>query len=192
MYRRVCIVRLGWFLGSRLAQRLEAHPDVEYVCGIDLTPPPVDVEPTEFIRADIRRPVILKILEAARIDTVVHLGLWSAPREAGGRAAMHDLNVIGAMQVFAACQRSSTVTKLVVRSSTAVYGADAADPAIFTEDMHRSTPRDPFGRDCAEREDYLGATRRRRPDLGISVLRFANILGPDSDTPLSEYLSMRF
>lgn len=190
MGKRILITRLGWFLGYSLAQQLERLDDVEYVLGLDSIEPPVTFGRTEFLKADMRKPVFAKILEATGIDTVIHLGLWSTPSEAGGRGAMHDLNVIGAMQLFAACQRSSAVKQVIIRSSTAVYGSGSDDPAVFTEDMMRSERADPFGRDCQEMEAYARDLSRRRPDVSMTTFRFANILGPAADTPLANYLTM--
>lgn len=190
MGRRILITRLSWFLSHRLARRLESDPDVEYILGVDADEPRGDLERTEFLKADIRRPVMLKIIEATGIDTVIHCGLYSTPEEARGRSAMHDLNVIGAMQLMAACQRSESVKRVIIRSSTAVYGAEANDPAVFTEEMGRATSRDPFGRDCVEMEAYVRELRRRRRDIDLTLFRFANILGPTADTPLAQYLRM--
>jgi UDP-glucose 4-epimerase len=184
------MTRIGWFLSHRLALRLEQDPEVEYILGIDLDQPRGDLQRTEYLRADIRKPVLLKILESTGIDTVVHLGLYSTPGEAGGRGAMHDLNVIGAMQLFAACQRAESVKQVIVRSSTAVYGAESNDPAVFTEDMMRAARTDPFGRDSQEIESYARELSRRRPELDMTTFRFANILGPGADTPLANYLTM--
>ena len=48
---------------------------------------------------------------------------------------MKEINVIGTMQLFAACQRAPGVQRLVVKSSAHVYGSSPNDPAMFTEDM---------------------------------------------------------
>ena len=61
---------------------------------------------------------------------------------------MKEINVIGTMQLLAACQRAETFRKLVVQSSISVYGASPRDPAKFTEDMSaRAQPRTGFGKD---------------------------------------------
>lgn len=190
MGRRVLITRLSWFLSHRLARHLEEDPDVEYILGVDTDDPRPGLERTEFLRADIRKPVSLRILESAGIDTVIHLGLYSTPEEAGGGGAMHERNVIGPMQLLAACQRAESVRNVIVRSSTAVYGAEPDDPAMFTEGMALVSRRDPFGRDCNEMESYARELDRRRPDVNVTILRFANILGPAADTPLARYLTM--
>ena len=62
----------------------------------------------------------------------------ATPLDAGGRAAMKEINVIGTMQLLAACQKAPSVRKLVVKSSTAVYGSSPQDPALFTEDIEPS------------------------------------------------------
>jgi UDP-glucose 4-epimerase len=190
MGQRVLITRISWFLAHRIARRLEDDPNVEYILGVDIEEPRGDLDRTEFLKADFRRAVMLKILDATGIDTVVHCGLYSTPEEARGRSAMHDLNVIGAMQLLGACQKAETVKRVVVRSSTAVYGAESNDPAAFSEEMGRSSARDPFGRDCVEMEAYVREFRRRRREVDLTVFRFANILGPRSDTPLAQYLRM--
>src|SRR5438105_14403522 len=191
MGQRVLITGISRFLGAKLAQRLERDPDVEYIVGVDLDEPEVDLDRTEYVRADIRNPLVVKVLQAADVDTVVHLGIVTTPTRVGGRAAMQDLNVIGAMQLFAACQKAERVKKLVMKSTTAVYGADPRDPAIFTEDMSaRSIPRMGYSKDSIEIEQYARDFGRRRPDVDVTILRFANFIGPDIETTLTRYFSL--
>ena len=90
---------------------------------------------TEFVRADIRNPLIAKVIAQAEVDTVVHMNVIATPLGAGGRTAMKEINVIGTMQLLAACQKAPTMRKLVVKSTTAVYGSSPRDPALFTEDV---------------------------------------------------------
>src|SRR5436305_11305808 len=135
MGQRVLITGISRFLGGKLAQRLERDPAVDYIVGVDLDEPEVDLDRTEYVRADIRNPLIVKVLQAAEVDTVVHLSIVSTPTRVGGRTAMKELNVIGGMQLFAACQKAASAKRLVIESSTAIYGADPRDPALFPVDM---------------------------------------------------------
>jgi UDP-glucose 4-epimerase len=188
---RVMITGISRRLAGRLAQRLEADPEVEYVVGVGLNEPEVDLERTEFVHADIRNPVIAKVIQASGVDTLVHLSIISTPARVGGRSAMKEINVIGSLQLFAACQRSPDVTKLVMKSSTAVYGASAQDPALFTEDMNaREMPRHGYARDSVEVEQYARDFGRRRPEAGLTILRFANFIGSDIETTLTRYFSL--
>jgi UDP-glucose 4-epimerase len=178
-----------------LAGRLSADPAIERVIGVDTAPPRrADLEllgRTEFIRADIRSSVIGQVLASTGVDTVVHASVTANPHHAGGRVSMKELNVIGTMQLLAACQKSATVERVVVKSTTAVYGASPRDPAVFTEDMAaKAVPRSGYGKDAIEVESYVRAFTRRRPDVGVTLLRFANFVGPQVGTTLTRYLAL--
>ncbi|MBI4260149.1 MAG: NAD-dependent epimerase/dehydratase family protein [Actinobacteria bacterium] len=191
MGRRVLITGVSRFLGGHLARRLEQDPDVEYLVGVDLDEPELDLERTEYVRADIRNPLVVKILQTTEVDTVVHPNIVATPPRVGGRAAMKELNVIGTLQLFAACQKAERVKRVIVKSTTAVYGADPRDPSLFTEDMSaRSVPRTGYSKDSVEVEQYARDFGRRRPDVDLTILRFANFLGPDIETTLTRYFSL--
>ncbi|MDQ1695831.1 MAG: UDP-glucose 4-epimerase [Frankiaceae bacterium] len=187
----VLITGVSRYLGGRLAALLSADSSVERVIGVDLVPPRQDVGRTEFVRADIRNPIIAKVIASAKVDTVVHMSVIATPFGAGGRAAMKEINVIGTMQLLTACQKAPSLEKLVVRSTTAVYGSSSRDPALFTEGMEpRSVFRSGYGKDSTEVEGYVRGLGRRRPDVDVTLLRFANFIGPRIDTPLTRYFSL--
>ena len=99
---------------------------------------------------------------------------------------MKEQNVIGTMQLLAACQQAPSVRKLVIRSSTAAYGASFRDPAVFTEETEpREVPRGGFARDILDIEGYVRGFRRRRPDVAATVLRFVPFLSRAADTSLT-------
>ncbi len=179
------------WLGSRLARRLEAREEVEYLLALDLLPPREELERTEFLRFDLRSPLVYRILEGARVDTVVHLGLMATPRRAGGREELKERNVIATMQLAAACQRHLPLRKLVMRSTTAVYGSSPRDPALFAEEAAgRGRAGEGYARDALEAEEYVAALGRRRPEVCLTVLRFANFIGASIDSALSLYFSL--
>src|SRR5262249_22812056 len=183
----VLVTGVSRSLGGRLAARLAADPDVERVIGVDTAPPGRELAGqlgrTEFVRADIRNPLIAKVIAAARVDTVVHMSIPSSG-QAGGRVPMKEMNVIGTMQLLAGCQKSAFVRRLVVKSSTAVYGASHRDPALFTEETEPRAPvRTSYGRDSLEIEGYVRGFGRRRPDVATSMLRFTTLVGPNGDSP---------
>ncbi len=150
-----------------------------------------DLGDAEFVRADIRNPVIGKVIAQAEVDTVVHMAVLATPLDAGGRAMMKEINVIGTMQLLAACQKAPSVRKLVVKSSTAVYGSSPRDPAMFTEDLEpNAMARSGYAKDSVEVEGYVRGFARRRPDVGVTTLRFANFVGPAVQTPLTSYFSL--
>jgi len=195
MARVVLVTGVSRYLGSRLCGRLAADPAIERIIGVDTVPPSrADLDllgRTEFVRADIRNPLIGKVISQANVDTVVHASVTATPHGAGGRAPMKELNVIGTMQLLAACQKSMSVRRLVVKSTTAVYGTSPRDPAIFAEDMSaKSLPVSGYAKDAVEVEGYVRGFIRRRPDIVVTLLRFANFVGPFIDTPLTRYFQL--
>ncbi len=178
-------------LGGRLVRRIRRDPDVDRVIGVDAVPPAHQLGGAEFVRADIRRPAIARVLAEHAVDTVVHMDVTGTPLGSGGRASVKETNVIGTMQLLGACQKSPTVRRLVVKSSTSVYGSAPRDPAVFTETTPpKSLPSGGFAKDAVEVEGYVRGFARRRPDVAVCVLRFANILGPGADSPLAEFFSL--
>jgi UDP-glucose 4-epimerase len=191
----VLITGVSRHLGSRLAARLADDPAIGRVIGVDTVPPDRSVQPllgrTEFVRADIRNPLIAKVIARAEVDTVVHLNITATPRGAGGRTSMKEMNVIGTMQLLAGCQKAGSVRRLVVKSTTAVYGSSPRDPALFTEDMEpRALPRSGYAKDAVEVEGYVRGFARRRPDVTLTLLRFTNFVGPRIDSPLTRYVNL--
>ena len=189
--RRVLVTGVSSQIGSMTAAALEQRSDVEEVIGVDTQPPSRALVRTEFVRADLRNPLVGRVIEASGVDTVVHLGTHTGPTNSGGRARMKELNVIGAMQLFSAAQRSEAVRRVVLKSSTAVYGAAHDDPAVFAEDQRPSElPPDGWGRDAVEVERYAENLAERRPDVGVVTLRFANFLGAEVDSVFASFFAL--
>jgi UDP-glucose 4-epimerase len=158
---------------------------------VDVVPPKQDLGDAEFVRADIRNPIISKVIARAEVDTVVHMAVLATPLSAGGRATMKEINVIGTMQLLAACQKAPSVRKLVVKSSTSVYGSSPRDPAMFTEDLEpEGLARSGYAKDSVEVEGYVRGFARRRPDVTVTTLRFANFIGPTVRTALTSYFAL--
>src|SRR3954465_4559568 len=110
--RVVLVTGASRHLGRPSARAIPPDPTVGRVIGVDVVPPRGDVGDVSFVRADIRNPVIAKVIAKENVDTVVHMSVIATPGSAGGRGTMKELNVIGSMQLLAACQKSSTVERL--------------------------------------------------------------------------------
>src|SRR5919112_6276939 len=193
--RVVLVTGVSRYLGSRLAGLLATDPSIERVIGVDTVAPRREqlevLGRTEFVRADIRNPLIAKVIASADVDTVVHMNISSTPAGSGGRTPMKELNVIGTMQLLAACQRAPSVRRFVLKSTSAVYGASSRDPAVFTEKMQaRLVPSGGFAKDSLDIEGYVRAFARRRPDVGVASLRFTNFIGPRIDSLLTGFFRM--
>jgi len=184
----VLVTGVSRYLGAHVAARLAADPRIERVIGVDGHAGADGLgDAVEFVPADLTTAEPGKIISSYRVEAVVHLAVSDRRPD---RPAAKEQNVIGTMQLLAACQQAPDLRKVVIRSSTAAYGASFRDPAVFTEDTEaRETPRGGFARDVLDIEGYVRGFRRRRPDVAATVLRFAPFIGRLANTSLTRYFA---
>jgi UDP-glucose 4-epimerase len=189
--KRVLVTGLSTYWGGRLAQGLEQDPEIETVIGVDRRPPKVELERTEWVEVADSHSLIRRIVQAAEIDTVVDTRLVVDSVVTSQRRA-HENNVIGTMNLLAACSGpDSCVKKVVFKSSAHYYGCEQDDPAYFTEEMRRPrAPRTALERDIVEAEALVEEFAEKHPDTTVTVLRFANGLGPHLNTSHMRYLGL--
>lgn len=184
--RTVLVTGVAGQWGGRVAKRLLAEPGWR-VIGVDRRasePLPAGID---FVQADIRHPLLAQLLRLEGVDTVCHLQFKES---AAPSAALFDRNVMGTVKLFAACAEAG-VGQIVWRSSTAVYGARPGNGLFLDE----STPIDADGRYAyvshwAEMERFAANFRQHAPGLRLATLRFASIIGPTVDTPLTRFLQI--
>jgi UDP-glucose 4-epimerase len=181
--RRILVTGISTLWGGRLAQALERDEDVEAIIGVSSDDPTCELERTEFVRVGLQHALLRRIVHAADIDTVIDTRLVVDSLHASARAA-HEANVIGTMNILAACGGpDSPVRKVVFKSSAHYYGCEQDDPAFFTEAMRRPhPPRTRLEADIGEAEKAVDGFAKRNPGVTVTVLRFANALGPGLDT----------
>ena len=189
--RRVLITGLSTYWGGRLAQALEGFEQVETIIGVDSREPRQELERTEFVKVSNQHSLIQRIVRAAEIDTVIDTrlvvnSLGMPPRDA------HENNVIGTMNILAACSGSeSPVRKFIFKSSSLYYGSESDDPAFFTERMRRPhSGGTALERDLVEAEDAVADFGEKNPDVTVTTLRCSNVLGPDVYTGFTRLFSL--
>ena len=181
--KRILVTGISHYWGGRLAQALEAFPQIEAVIGVDNEEPKVELERTEYVKVGAQHALLRRVVEAAEIDTIVDTRLVVDSATTSSSRA-HENNVMGTMNILAACTGSdSPVKKVIFKSSTHFYGCHQDDPAFFDETMRRPhPPKTGIERDIVEAEASLNEYAERHPDTAVTVLRFANVLGPDVET----------
>jgi UDP-glucose 4-epimerase len=191
MGRRVLVTGLGTFWGGRVAQAIEQDPSVDVIVGLDRLPPSVELERTEYVRTDENYSILARIVRAAAIDTILHTFLV-VDSTMMSRRKMHEINVIGTMNLLAAASAvGSTVQRVIVKSSTLVYGSTAYDPVWFREETPRmQSPRTAVERSLVEVESYLRDFAEDNPHVNVTLMRFSNVLGTDIVTPLTRALEL--
>jgi UDP-glucose 4-epimerase len=190
MSRRVLVTGADTFWGGRMIQALEADDSMDVILGMGSRMPSVPFERAEFVRADQTYSILNRIVKATQVDTILHTFMVTNSTTVSNRA-LHEINVIGTMNLLAAAGSSgSSVRHIVVKSSTLVYGSSARDPNTFQEDTPRAgSPKNPIERALVEAEGLMRDFSEDNPSTLITVLRFANVLGPHLSTPISRNLS---
>jgi len=191
MPQSIAIVGSHGLLGRRLAQRLAADPAVARIVAIDLRPPEEPLPKVVFHRIDLTRPSadqeIADILLVERCAALVHLAFFGEPIPNASYA--HELEVIGTLHVLTAAT-AAKVERLVMRSTTAVYGAHPKNPSLIREDQRtRGAPSSRFVGDKLEAEREVRRFAEEHPEVAVAILRFAPILGPGARNLISRYLS---
>ena len=165
-------------LGEQVLGRLAAEWGGG-VIGIDSLAP-AGTPPFDFVHAPLSAPELTDFLKWANVGLVCHLGQSGATTSEKLAATKHLLQACGA----------AGVEKIVLASSTSVYGAQATNPAFLDE--RRPTQGN---YDFGDNGYWLGMEAFGRgfqlqcPALKQLVLRFANVVGPTVDSPMVGYLS---
>lgn len=184
----VAITGVAHYWGELLAICLEEDPQVEKVIALDREAPRIKLDKLEWIKVEMLNPVLPDILETNRIGTLFHTDIIKR-RTYNEEVFQH--NLLGTMHLFSACANAG-VRKIVLKSSTRVYGARHDNPNFIEEGWPiRPGHRYQYNRDYYEIEDYCREFGRDYPEVDLVVLRFAHGLGPTSRTPLSDYLETR-
>jgi UDP-glucose 4-epimerase len=161
-------------LGGRVARELE-HRQVQTI-GL-----PGGIEPAD--------PQFVDMLRDERVDTVVHLTLSGEEQPAyhGEETLQH--NIINSMVLLGAYARAG-VRRVVLRSSTLIYGAHRRNPAFISEDRPpRLSSLTGLLREYAEIDMYAAEFARTHPAVEVVRLRCAGLVGDGIWSPLAHYLA---
>lgn len=189
----IAVTGAASFLGRNLVALLEDDERVHRIVSVDVETPATAAQKTRLYRIDLTDPSapegIAEIFEAERVDTVAHLAFLASPAHAAAWA--HELESVGTMHLLNAARRTG-VRKIVMHSSTLLYGALPTNPNYLTE-RHalRARKSEPFFADRIAAE--VDVLKYGEPAKGriATVLRTAPILGPGIRSYLTRYLSRR-
>ena len=172
-------------LGRRMA-RLAVGMGVR-VLGIDIKPLTKPFPDVEFVQTDIRNPLLAELCKTEKVDTILHCAFRWRQRHV---EEIFDSNVLGTIRLLGAAETAG-VRKIILPSSTFVYGAVAGNPAFLGEDSDfKGRPHYAYVGELREIETFVKGFRHHQPQVVITVLRFANLLGGGLASPLARYLSL--
>ena len=190
---RIALTGTASFLGGHLLRRLVATRGADAVVAVDIAAPPTTLHGVRYRMVDLTLPGadrrLVEVFREEAVETVVHAAFFTNPRRDASYS--HELESIGTLHLAAAAAAAG-LKHLVLRSFTAVYGARGQNPSFLTEER-RPDAASQLGwvRDKAEAEEHVASFSRRYPGLGVTVLRFATLLGPGVHTFYTRLLSRR-
>ena len=188
----IAVTGLGSFIGRRLVDRLlERSPQLRVIALDHRRPFRLDSR-VRFHRIDLTEPTadghLAEILTRERADAVVHAAFRTSPTP--DLEMDHELETIGSLHVMNACA-AAKVKRLVVASSTMLYGPRPDNPNFLTE-AHplRGHPDAHTVEDRVEMEGLLAEWRDRHPDTEVTVLRPCWIMGPTYWDHVTRFFSL--
>jgi UDP-glucose 4-epimerase len=189
--RVVAITGTRGFIGGEVIKRLEDDRRYERIIAIDVKKPDVPLDKTRYYKVDLTLPTadadLASLLVRERVDTLLHAAFLSSPTHQVSWA--HELEDIGTMHVVNACAEAR-IAKLVLSSTTLVYGPSPHNPNFLSEDHElRGNPQSPFIQDKISAEAQVRRFRKENPETRVTVLRTAPLLGPTVTNFVTRFFS---
>jgi UDP-glucose 4-epimerase len=176
----IAITGLKTTVALRLAERLLERAPQLRVVGLDLRRPFRLDGRVRFHRVDLAEPTagdrLAEVLRRERVDALVHCAFRREPTP--DLEMDHEVETIGSLHLMNACA-ASKVKRLVVASSTMLYGARPDNPNFLSESHPlRGHPQAHCVINRVEMERLLADWLERHPDTQVTVLRACWTFGP--------------
>jgi UDP-glucose 4-epimerase len=176
----IAITGINGFLGGALLHLLEGMKEYPRVIAIDQRKPTMSIKKAKFFRMDLTETLadekLAEIFKNEGVQEVIHAAFPISPPHNGNFA--HELQSIGTMYVLNACAHQK-IKKLILTSTTDVYGARASNPNYLSEDHQtRGGEGSRFIRDKVDAEQQALRFAKYHSDCVVTILRPCTILGP--------------
>ncbi len=146
--------------------------------------------PLATYKIDFNRRSSEDVFRRHRIDGVIHLGRLTPTRSSRNRR--YHANILGTQKLYGLCSKYN-VRRIVVLSTYYVYGASPYNPALLSERAPLKAAELTHELvNSVELENLTQIFLWRRPELGITILRPCNIIGPGVRNTISRLLSQRY
>lgn len=178
--KSIALTGTAGFVGSSLLRELERDPRYQNIIALDYRKPPFETKKTKFYRIDLTETLadskLLEIFQKENVETVIHTAFPVSPPHDMSWA--HELVSVGTMYVLDACA-SRKIGKLIMASTTEVYGAHPTNPNFLSESHPlRGGFKSRFLRDRIEAENQTLKYASKHPETVVTILRPCTILGP--------------
>ncbi len=177
-------------VGRALLSRLAANPRWKKIVCFDLIAPRRSFAHSTYYKIDLAEPTInttiLQAFEKEGVDTVVHAALTNDPSY--DPEYLHEYECIGTLQVLAACAEVG-IQKLVVQSTTMLYGASPTNPIYLSEQQPlRADKQYAYLKEKVDVENQVAQYRKSHQGASVTCFRFATLMGKGTDNFMARYL----
>lgn len=193
--KTIVITGTSGFIGSRLLKTLEEDKNYHSIIAVDFRKPPFETKKTKFYKLDLTETLadvtLAEILKKENCDTLIHCAFPITPPK--NPSFTHELISIGTLYVFNACAEAK-VRKVILASTTDVYGAFPSNPNFLEEDIHqpKGDRQSAFLADKIDAEKQALKYAKKYPDRIVTILRFCTLLGPTIESYKTRFLKRPF
>ena len=185
---KVALTGVSGYLGQLILPLLDKHRSVDSILGLDIAPCPFHSPKCNFQTADMRTADFKTLLKG--MDVLHHLAFVVEPPKGMTIKTIDEINIQGSKNVLQGAVAAG-VSKIIVASSIAAYGAHPDNPEVLTEESPLRPNADwYYSRAKGEIETFLDDLQGQHPEISIIRFRPSTFLGPSISNPMGkQYLS---
>jgi len=185
---RICITGSSGYLGSLVLEKLEEHPQIKSIVGIDINHPRKTYKKLEFHKKDITENGLWEVMEGC--DVLLHLAFIVEPILDYG--LIYEINLHGSTNVFLSAIKGG-INKIIYTSSVAAYGIMPDKPEVISP----STPmvkdtRSYYGHTKYLVEKVCDRIEELHPQVSITRLRPSVVAGARCPNFFNEFMLFPF
>lgn len=189
MIMKIALTGVSGYLGQLILPLLDKHRSVASILGLDIAPCSFHSPKYRFQAADVRTADFKDRLKG--VDALYHLAFVVEPPKGLAIETIDEINIQGSQNVLEGAAAAG-VSKIIVASSIAAYGAHADNPEVLTE----KSPLRPnadwyYSRAKGRNEAFLDALQGRHPEITLIRFRPSTFLGPAITNPVGKQYASR-
>ncbi len=182
----------GGFKAKQILQMLDQDHHFNKVISLDFKPSKVQLERTKFYKLDLTENLadihLAEILKKENIDTLIHTAFPITPPR--NLSLAHEIISVGSMYICNAAA-AANIKKLMVTTTTDIYGAFADNPNYLTEEHPiRAFRLSSFLKDKCDAEKEFLRFSKKHPETIVTILRPCTIMGPHVDSFKTKYFNL--
>lgn len=179
---KVTLTGVSGYLGQLILPLLDKHRGVESILGLDIAPCPFRSPKCSFQTADMRTADFKTLFQGT--DVLYHLAFVVEPPKRMTIKTIDEINIQGSKNVLREAVAAG-VSKIIVASSIAAYGAHPDNPEVLTEESPlRPNAEWYYSRAKGEIEAFLDALQAQHLETTVIRFRPSTFLGPAIRNPI--------